>query len=185
METPGPFSMGGSPESAGKTGDKADTSDSAGWGKTPSGWSGWSGWLERDSVVKDRGRRSEGQCRTGRSCGWEMTLLAGGLRGGSGGWAREVVWLTGDCQHDPDPSPVGRRWRAAPDEGRWGEAAKPPPDRRPSPFRARTTAAPPCAQPLSRRERGTHLTRPGRSATIRPGRALESSEAKNRDILSA
>ena len=54
----------------------------------------------------------------------------------SEGWLRKLVWLAADCQHDPDPSPVGRRWRAAPDEGRAGEPAKPPPDRRPSPFRA-------------------------------------------------
>ena len=31
-------------------------------------------------------------------------------------------------------------WPVGPDEGRVGEVAKPPPDSRPSPFRARTTA---------------------------------------------
>ena len=54
---------------------------------------------------------------------------------------------------NPDPSPVGRRSRAAPDEGRVVEAAKPPVDGRPSPLSARTTAAPSCAQALSHWER--------------------------------
>jgi hypothetical protein len=45
-------------------------------------------------------------------------------------------------------------WPEGPDEGRMVEAAKPPPDRRPSPLSARTTAAPPCAQALSQWERG-------------------------------
>ncbi|MFO0203485.1 MAG: hypothetical protein ACK528_10185, partial [Alphaproteobacteria bacterium] len=46
-----------------------------------------------------------------------------------------------------------RRWPVGPEEGLAVEAAKPPPDSRPTPLSARTTAAPPCAQALSQWER--------------------------------
>ncbi len=64
--------------------------------------------------------------------------------GGGGGCAARIMIR----------SPTGRRWPEVPNEGRVVEAAKPPPDRRPTPLSARTTAAPPRAQALSQWERG-------------------------------
>ena len=52
------------------------------------------------------------------------------------------------------------------------EAAKPPLDYRPSPLSARTTAAPPCAQALSQRERGHEAAAPPH-CTVFPCDAVE------------
>jgi hypothetical protein len=61
------------------------------------------------------------------------------------------------------PSPIGRRCPVGADVGRPVGAAKPPPGGRPTPFRARTTASPSCAQALSQWERERVKAGTGRS----------------------
>src|SRR6478672_13570792 len=103
--------------------------------------------------------------------GSQMTLRRAEHRVESRGWLRQLVWLAADCQHNPDPSPVGRRWRAAPDEGRTTEAAKPPSTGDPHPLTLR--AALRVAQGRRRRRRALNPSPNGRgwgSVLERPSR---------------
>ena len=40
-----------------------------------------------------------GECRTGRSCGWEMTLVGQESAANPKIWRSQLVWLAVDCQH--------------------------------------------------------------------------------------
>ena len=105
----------------------------------------------REAWIRRPPHRRDGKdYGAGSSSGGEMTLVVGRSVLKSAGWLRQLVWLAADCQHDPDPSPVGRRWRAAPDEVRTAEAAKPLSTGDPHPF-ARPIASLPGAQALSQR----------------------------------
>gem|GEM_PF-4785019 len=96
------------------------------------------------------------KCRTGGSSGGEMTLVVGKSGSESEGWLLKFVWLAADYRHQPDPSPVGRRWPGGSDEGQAADAAKPPPTGDPHPFaqgrRLRRRALKP--SPKGRGERG-------------------------------